>query len=112
MNNTDNNKYNIDLTSFLEELGLKDLSPDKKAEYSEQLLKLLESRIQIILEESLSDEDLAFMESKSESEIAEYLDSKGLNLAEISTQAGQEIREEFLTSMSFAQGYIDKLAGE
>lgn len=98
----------INLEQLFIDLGLEGLSAEEKQAYTQQILQLLEDRISTRMAELLTDEDLNQMEAMSEADIAEYLDSKGVNIAEISTAEGLALRESLLQDMAFAKGLISR----
>jgi hypothetical protein len=105
-----NNKYDIDLTSLFEELGLGDLTQEQKDKYSEEILNMLEDRVAMRLEDFVEDDDMDKLESMDEEQVAVYFDSKGVNIAEIAAQEALSLREELISTMSFADGVITNLS--
>jgi hypothetical protein len=108
----DFNLKNLDLTEFLKELGLTELSPAKLEDYTTQILSLLEKRIEERIAMQITDKDRPFIENKSEDEVADYLDSIGINIAEISMQEAQALREDLLQTKAFTDGMIEDITSK
>jgi len=108
-NMTDQNNQ-VDFSQLFEELGLTNLTTEQKEAYSKQLMDMLQERIDQQVSSRLTDKDRPFIEGKSEQEVAEYLDSIGINLAEIAVVEGMKLREELLSTMSYAEGVIENIS--
>lgn len=108
-NMTDQNNQ-VDFSQLFKELGLTNLSEEQKAAYTKQLTDMLQERIDMSITSKLSEKDRPFIEGKSEQEVAEYLDSIGINIAEIAVVEGMKLREELLSTMSYAEGVIESIA--
>lgn len=107
-----NNKYGIDLTTFLQEIGLGNLSPEEQAAYSEKILSSLEKAIALRIEEKLSDADLAELDTLATEQVTDYLMNKGVDVVALAAEEGAVLREHLLSGMTFAQGVISEMKSE
>jgi hypothetical protein len=96
-----------ELLAFLEQIGLTNLTPEEQQAYAEKIQNMLEDKIILQIMEQLSEPDQQALESLPEDQVDDFLASRNLNLEAISAQAGLALREELLTSLSYAKGLLD-----
>ena len=107
-----NNPYEIDLTSLFIELGLEGITQEQKDKYSEQIFNMLEDRVAMRLEDFVTEEEMDQLDTMADEEVAKFFDDKGVNLGEISAEEALSLREELLSTMSFANGVIEEISGQ
>jgi hypothetical protein len=101
------NQIAPELIQFLAELGLTNLSPDELQAYAEKIQNMLEDKVILAIMSQLQPEDQEKLENLPEEEVDDFLAARNINLEAISAQAGLSLREELMTSLSYAKGLLD-----
>jgi hypothetical protein len=106
------NKYGIDLTNLLEELGLSGLSPEEQDTYANKILASLEKAIAGRIAEKLNDQELAELDTLTAEQVSDYLAEKGIDVVELAVEEGTVLRDHLLGGMSYAKGIIEEMKSE
>ena len=87
-------------SNIIEELGIELLPDDKKAALITSMADLIQKRIVVRLIEGLSEEDLDkfadIVESKDAEALAQFANSRGKNLEEITKEETIKLKSEFI----------------
>ncbi len=102
-----NSTIPLELLAFLEQIGLTNLTPEEQQAYAEKIQNMLEDKIIITIMEQLSEPDQNTLEHLPEDQVDDFLASKNIDLEAVSAQAGLSLREELMTSLSYAKGLLD-----
>jgi len=106
----DKKLYNIEL--LIQELGLNDLDEDQKSKLAELITDLIESRFMMFLDQELTKEELDDLDSiENADDQVEYIESKGINLAQVMLHITQETKEELLQDVAYIRGLMDAQQG-
>ena len=101
-------KFNIDVSVLLKELGLDKLPTEEKEKIASMLHQAIEAKMKLFLFEQLSDEELNKLEKLEEKEMIKFLeDTKGIDFEQLILAMAQEVREEFMQDVSYVKGAID-----
>jgi hypothetical protein len=100
----------IGIDNLLEELGLTELSEEKKFEKAQQIFAVLKDRLALRYLESLPANELAEVQSYEPEKFLEFLNSKGIDTNQIAIEEGVKLREELIANANFAAGYIQAKA--
>lgn len=100
------------IKNLLIELGLTDLSEEKKQDYIEKIKQILEARVYMRISEELSNEDVEKLNQMSDEETITFFESKNIDVPKITIEEAMLVREELKSNMDYSQGLIDQMAEE
>ena len=89
--------------AFFNDIGLEQLSAERKREVGEQLVELTQNRVAAVLSERLSDEELERFEEIADKEgddaSVEYMERVVPDYTEIVSEQAQAVKQDFVNDM-------------